>query len=119
MKHFLCSLLLIPLLSVANIAYAQAAAPTVTITWIDKSDNEAGFKVERKLGTTGDFAQVGTVAANVATYLDPNLAFGVAYCYRVRAYNAAGDSGFTNEACVTTKPNPLPNSPTGLSATTQ
>ena len=39
---------------------------------------------------------------NTASYTDVNLPNGTTYCYRVRAYNAGGTSGYSNEQCATT-----------------
>lgn len=80
----------------------EATAAQLTVTWGDASSNEDGFKIERKTGTTGTFAQIGTAAVNTTTYLNSNIPDGMTYCYRVRAYNAAGDSAFSNEACGST-----------------
>src|SRR2546428_14112921 len=78
-----------------------APAAQLGASWTDNSTNEAGFKIERMTGTTGTFAQVATVGANTSAYTDPNLSAGTTYCYRARAYNAAGDSAYSNQACGT------------------
>jgi hypothetical protein len=72
------------------------------LSWLDNSSNESGFAIQRKTGTTGTFAQIATVGANVTSYKDTGLSAGTTYCYRVKAQNSAGDSGYTNEACKTT-----------------
>jgi hypothetical protein len=69
------------------------------LTWTDSSDNEDGFKLERKTGTTGTFAQVAVVGPNTTSYTDSGLTVGITYCYRVNASNAAGDSTYSNEVC--------------------
>ena len=46
-----------------------------------------------------NFAQIATVGPNVTSYTDTGLLPLVTYCYRVRAYNGAGDSGYSNTAC--------------------
>jgi hypothetical protein len=74
------------------------AAAALTLTWEDNSASETGFKIERKTGTTGTFAQIATTAANVELYADATAVSGT-YCYRVRAYNSAGNSAYTNEVC--------------------
>lgn len=78
-----------------------ASALQLTLNWGDTSTNEDGFKVERKAGTTGTFAQLATVRANVVSYTDTSVTGGATHCYRVRAYNTAGDSAYSNEACGT------------------
>src|SRR4029453_1798302 len=87
----------------------------VILAWTDNSGNEAGFKIQRKQGATGTYAQIATPGANVTTYTDNDSAFldGTQYYYKVRAYNPAGDSPFSNEVNGTT----LLASPTSLTAT--
>jgi hypothetical protein len=62
---------------------------------------ESGFKIERKV-SGGSFTQIDTVAANTTSYSDTTVGEGTEYTYRVRAFNAAGNSGFSNEASATT-----------------
>lgn len=93
---------LIPLLLLAALAWhGKADAAQLTLAWTDNSNNEDGFKIERKLGQTGTFAQIATVGADITSYTDAGLAAGTTYCYRVRAFNTAGDSAYTSEACGT------------------
>ena len=89
------------LLSIVVVSFAAfpASAAQLTLSWVDNSSNESGFKVERKTGTNGPFAQVGVVGANSTSFMDGSLTAGSLYCYRVRAYNPGGDSAPSNEAC--------------------
>ena len=79
-----------------------ATAAQLTVAWDDRATTETGFKVERKTGTAGTYAQVGITAANITTYVDSSLANNTMYCYRARAYNTAGHSVYSNEDCATT-----------------
>lgn len=63
---------------------------TNAVTWIDNSDNETGFKIERKRGSLGEFEPVAIVGPNVTSFTDTPLRSGTGYWYRVRAFNAAG-----------------------------
>jgi hypothetical protein len=45
---------------------------------------------------------MATVGANVTSYTDTGLSDWITFCYRVNAYNSAGTSPFTPEACKTT-----------------
>ena len=72
----------------------------IDLGWTDNADNEDGFKIESK--TTGAFEQIDTVGADVTTYNDTGLSASTTYTYRVRAYNGAGDSAYSNEASDTT-----------------
>ena len=89
----------------------------IDLSWTDNSPNESGFKIERKTGSGGSYAEIATVGADVTTYSDTGLTEGTNYFYRVRATNAVGDSAYSNEANATTFTNP-PDAPTGLAATT-
>ena len=42
--------------------------------------------------------QIAVLPANSTSYTDSNLAESTTHCYRVRAFNAAGASGYSNEA---------------------
>jgi len=67
----------------------------VAVQWRDLSRVEQRFEIQRK--TTGAFAPLAQTPGDVVTYLDTPLPAGVAQTYRVRACNAAGCSGFSNE----------------------
>ncbi len=105
MKNLVLILAAVLCLLFASKVEAQTATYEHNLTWQDNSDNEDGFKVERKTPSIpGDtFGEIAQVIANVATYKD-TVADGQERCYRVRAFNAAGDSAFTNEACGLPKP---------------
>jgi PKD repeat protein len=69
----------------------------INLSWTDNSANENGFKIERCTGATcSNFAQVATVGANVKNYSNTGLKRNTTYRYRVRAYNASGDSAYSN-----------------------
>src|SRR2546428_403995 len=82
----------------------RSDAAQLSLSWTDMSSNEDGFSLERKTGTGGTYAQIATVGANVTSYTDsdPNLTGGTTYCYQVQAFNTAGGSPYSNEACGTT-----------------
>jgi len=82
------------------VAHAVPAyGESLTLTWTDNSDNEDGFKIERKLGQTGTFGAVGQVGADVVTYVDGAVPDDQLYCYQVNAFNASGSSPWSGEAC--------------------
>lgn len=87
-------------------------AQQLTLTWTDTSNNEDGFRVERKDGMTGTFSEIATTEMDVATYVDTAVAWGETYTYRVRAYNKAGNSAYSNEASAILES--VPSAPTDL-----
>jgi hypothetical protein len=90
------------LLLAATAWQTAAEAAILSLAWSDNSNNEDGFKIERR-SPNGSFVEVARVGANVTTYTDSQLAAGTAYCYAVRAFNSAGSSDATNAACATTE----------------
>ena len=99
----------------SNLAITSLLSNQVSLSWSDNSNNETGFKIQRKTGATGTYADIRTTGANVASYTDNDTALkdGTLYYYRVSATNATGDSAFSNEASGTT---PLA-APTSATAT--
>ena len=83
---------------------AQGISPNeIRLTWKDNSDNEKGFKIERKTDST-DWNEIKTVGANVIEYTDTELTPNTKYYYRVKAYNVIGESGYSNTVEAVTKP---------------
>lgn len=76
-------------------------ATQVTLAWTDNSNNETGFKIERRQGL-GAWSQIASVAANITAYVDGSVIGSRTYGYRLRATNSAGDSAYTVETKVTT-----------------
>lgn len=81
-----------------GLAATTVSNAEIALAWTDNSSNEDGFKIEKKIGELGTYAQITTVGAGVTTYNDTPLAADTKYYYRVKAYNAAnGDSQYSNE----------------------
>jgi len=83
-----------------------ASSARIDLDWQDNSDNEAGFKIERKKAGTATYALVATVGPNVDTYSNiSGLTANTQYYYRVRAYNFTSNySDYCTEASATTGP---------------
>ncbi|MBT0664575.1 DUF2341 domain-containing protein [Geobacter pelophilus] len=58
----------------------------ITISWVDRTGFETGFKVYRCLGSgCSDFSQIGTAAANATSYSDTTVAENSTYRYQIQA----------------------------------
>ena len=83
----------------SGLAATSASATQIKLRWIDNSSDEIGFYIERKTGSTGTYAQIGSVGAGVTSFTSSGLKSGTTYYYRVRAYNNNNvKSGYSNEA---------------------
>jgi uncharacterized protein YjdB/fibronectin type 3 domain-containing protein len=96
-----------------NLQASAVSNTQINLTWSNVA-NETGYRIERKTGTGGTFVEIGTVGANVTSFSSTGLSANTTYCYRVRAFNDAGNSGFSNESCATTLG--PPNAPSNLQA---
>lgn len=85
----------------SSLSAATISTSQIDLSWTDTFYGEQGFKIERK-ESGEDYSQIATVGENVTTYSDTSLDEATTYYYRVRAYNAAGNSDFSNEANTTT-----------------
>jgi PKD repeat protein len=72
----------------------------VVITWMDRSDNETGFLIQRSVGNASNFTDLATVAPNVTSYEDITVQQGTDYYYQVvTLFNGgqqAGEQLFVN-----------------------
>ena len=99
----------------SNLVATVFLSDKIDLNWIDNSVNEDGFKIERKSGATGVFNQITTIDANLTSYQDIGLSENTTYFYRIRAYNGAGNSGYSNiDSAITS----IPTAPSNLIATT-
>ncbi len=96
-----------------NLTAVAITTSQVVLGWTDNATNESGFKVERSADNI-TFTQIGTTTANISSYNDSTASGGLTYYYRVRATNAAGDSGYSDIA--TAPPLTPPIAPTNLTA---
>ncbi|NJM16124.1 MAG: DUF4038 domain-containing protein [Bacteroidales bacterium] len=85
----------------ANLDAKVSPSDSVEITWADNADNEAGFKIEQKAGSTGTYKQMAIVAPNTTRYMGKKQTVGTIYNYRISAFNCANSSAYANEVSLT------------------
>lgn len=105
-----------PPLAPSNLTATAQSSTRITLTWQDGSTDETGFRIER--GTNAStFVTIATVSSNLTTYSDTGVVGNLTYYYRVKAYNAWGDSSYSMIASAST-PAPLvaPVAPSLLTA---
>ncbi len=89
-------------LAPSNLAARATSSTQIELTWRDNASNESGFSLERKTGTTGGWSEVARLSPNTTQVVNRGLRAGTVYVYRLRAFNSAGFSAWSNEATPTT-----------------
>jgi len=79
----------------------------VVLTWVDLSNNEAGFTIQRATNATFTSGlNTVTVAANSTTLTQTGLARNMQYWYRINANNIIGSSAWVNATPLPIRTNP-------------
>ncbi len=100
--------------SPSSLKASATSSGSISVSWSDNSFDESGFKLERS-GNGVDFAEIASLGANTTNFGDSGLSTSSSYWYRVRAFNSAGLSGYSNTASATT-PDVAPAPPSGIAA---
>jgi uncharacterized protein len=79
----------------SNLTASAASTSRINLSWRDTSNNESGFRIERRIGT-GAWSQIATVGPNVTSFASTGLRSRTTYGYRVRAFNGIGVSSYSN-----------------------
>ncbi len=77
----------------------RAFSRSIQLNWSNVA-GESGYKIEKLVN--GVWKQIAAPGADVITYTDNGLKAGRTYSYRIRAYNAAGNSAYSAIANITT-----------------
>jgi acid phosphatase type 7 len=75
----------------------ETAPGEILLTWNNTPTNEMRFLLERGIDGT-IFTPIATLGANQTTYTDSGLPPGVVWYYRLRAWNDAGNSSYSEVA---------------------
>ncbi|MEZ5534964.1 MAG: cellulose binding domain-containing protein [Thiolinea sp.] len=75
-----------------NLSATVVDNAAVQVDWADNSNNEDGFRLQRKLASDTDWTDLAEVAAGSNAYLDSSVQAGTDYSYRLVAFNSLGDS---------------------------
>ncbi|MCK4947724.1 MAG: S8 family serine peptidase [Candidatus Aureabacteria bacterium] len=92
--------IIIPPAAPSDLSVTAISKSQINLTWQDKSDNEDGFKIERRERKL--FEEIAVISADITSFTDGGLKRGKTYIYRVRAFNTAGDSSYSNLDSATT-----------------
>ena len=73
----------------SNLKATEQQKESVTLTWTDNADNEAGYIIEQSTDNK-TFTEIGRTEANTTTFVASGLTPETAYYFRVQAYGADG-----------------------------
>ena len=101
---------------------ATATHDSVTLTWDDPQDDSiTGYVILRRIRVNdqgGEFSElVADTGTAATTYTDDTVAASTTYTYRIKAINEHGVSERSRWYHIDTPAPPVPDKPTGLSAT--
>src|ERR1700693_3844430 len=82
----------VPPVAPSSLVATASSSSTTSLRWADNSNNETGFKVERKTGNGGTYAEIARPGPDQSFFNDSGLASTKTYCYWLRATDADGDS---------------------------
>ncbi|MBV8253772.1 MAG: T9SS type A sorting domain-containing protein [Chitinophaga sp.] len=74
------------------------------LTWIDVAYNELSYQIFRSQDSINNYTLLASTPPDATSYIDTSAIGNQTYYYKIRAYNSAGGSTFTNYAGIT-----LPN----------
>jgi hypothetical protein len=74
-----------PLLPPSHLQAVAIGSMQISLTWDNSNTNATGFQVERKSGTSGQYALLAIVS-NTTNYLDNTAAPNTTYTYRMRSH---------------------------------
>jgi hypothetical protein len=85
-----------------DLTAGMTADTAVLLEWVDESDNETAFLIERANSFFGTYVQIGEAPANATTYEAFASEIGTGYSDQVRATTGTDTSLYTNKAFVFT-----------------
>ena len=90
----------VSLLAPSNFSGHATSPSSVSLSWLDRSEGESAYSVERRL-EGGSFATVATLGADSSSYADVGLNPQTIYQYRIRV-SGEGASVVSGQVAVTT-----------------
>jgi hypothetical protein len=108
-RRTLALLVSLLLLAGAGLAVAQAAGPSITLTWSYTNDTvnpATSFAIQRCVQLSSgcsmlDLSGATALPVTTLTYSDGTITANITYCYQIAAANAFGRSRYSPVTCGT------------------
>lgn len=100
----------------ASLAANGISSSRIDVSWAAAAGSVQKYYIERKTTSLGTYAVIDSVAGSALSYQNTGLSSLTEYWYRVKACNANGCSGYSNEDAASTLLAP-PSAPSGAQAT--
>lgn len=107
----------VPPAAPSSLTATAVSSSQIDLGWTDNSSDEDGFEIEWSPDGS-NFSLLATAGAGVTSFSDSGLDPSMTYYYRVFAYNANGDSAFSNTASATTNGTGTPGTSIGAISVT-
>ena len=85
----------------SNLTATVTGATTIFLQWQDNATNETGYKVQRRLGTSGKYGLLVKLGPGSTNYTDGTVMQCQQYSYRVKAMKGTTASAPSNEVVIT------------------
>lgn len=82
----------------SNPTFTVTSPTSLVLNWVDNTDLETQYRVERSYSDTYNWTEIAVLPANTVTYTDNPITCNLPYSYRIRAYrgSTAQFSGYTS-----------------------
>lgn len=95
----------------SNLVAAGSSPSIIRVTWVDNSDNEKEFRLEKSANADFSMSEIISIEANITSYDDEGVDVNIEYFYRIFAVAEDGtSSSLSNTAGSKSKPAPAPPS---------
>ena len=87
----------------SNVSVSSPTTTSLRVNFTDNATNETSIAIERRISGVSSWNLFGYFGALPGTsnwyWINSRLSSQTVYCYRLKAFNAAGSSLYSNEAC--------------------
>ena len=104
-----------PYLTPINLSAVYLQSGRIDLRWADRSTNETGFRIRRRVIGKQDWRDIGTVGAGQTNFVDANLVESGLYVYQVIAIFTGGESLPSHQVSLVVS-TPIPQTPFDIQA---